>query len=160
LGLRPWFALLRRALIFFFTLRFDTVHKDTGRRRCRANGAVASGQWSGWVPWLLRDGDVLATLEVATSRRRRGRGLLGRDGIEGALLLDPARSIHTVGMRFAIDVAYCARRADGALVVLEARSMRSHRVGRPRLRARCVIEAEEGAVARWALTPGNVLEVR
>jgi hypothetical protein len=32
LGLRPWFALLRRALIFFFTVRFDTGEDVTGRR--------------------------------------------------------------------------------------------------------------------------------
>ena len=37
------------------------------------------------------------------------RGLLGRDGIEGALLLRPARSVHTFRMRFAIDVAFCDR---------------------------------------------------
>ena len=35
------------------------------------------------------------------------RGLLGRDGIDGAMLLRPARSVHSVGMRFPIDVAFC-----------------------------------------------------
>jgi len=30
--LRPWFALLRRALIFFFTVRFDTGVHGTGRQ--------------------------------------------------------------------------------------------------------------------------------
>ncbi len=111
------------------------------------------------MPWLLRDGEVLAALEVATSRRQRRRGLLGRDGIEGALLLDPARSIHTVGMRFPIDVAYCRPAGEG-LVVLELVSMGRRRVGRPRGRARCVIEAELGAFARWGLADGDVLEVR
>ncbi len=41
------------------------------------------------MPWLLRDGEVLATLEVAESFAGRARGLLGRDGIDGALLLAP-----------------------------------------------------------------------
>ena len=41
------------------------------------------------------------------TRHRPVAGLLGRDGIEGALLLRPARSVHTLGMRFAIDVAFC-----------------------------------------------------
>jgi len=59
--------------------------------------------------WLLRDGEVLAALEVADTRRDRRRGLLGRDGIDGALLLRPARSVHTFRMRFAIDVAFCDR---------------------------------------------------
>lgn len=111
------------------------------------------------MPWLLRDDAVLAALEVATSGRARRRGLLGRDGIEGALLLAPARSIHTAGMRFAIDVAYCRRRGD-RLVVLDVATMVPWRVGLPRLRSDCVIEAEAGAFARWGLAAGDALEVR
>jgi uncharacterized membrane protein (UPF0127 family) len=61
------------------------------------------------VAWLLRDGDVLAAVEVADSFGARLRGLLGRDGVEGALVLQPARSVHTIGMRFPIDVAFCDR---------------------------------------------------
>jgi uncharacterized membrane protein (UPF0127 family) len=98
----------------------------------------------------------LAALEVADTRRARRRGLLGRDDFEGALLLKPARSVHTVGMRFPIDVAYC----DGDLRVLETVCMSPFRVGAPRLRARCVIEAQRGAFERWGLGPGDELEVK
>ena len=52
------------------------------------------------MPWLVSDGRVLASLEVADTRRTRRKGLIGRDGIEGALLITPARSIHPLGMRF------------------------------------------------------------
>jgi uncharacterized membrane protein (UPF0127 family) len=106
--------------------------------------------------WLLRDDRVLATLEVAEGRRGRARGLLGRDGIDGALLLAPARAVHTVGMRFPIDVAFC----DADLRVLRVVTMRPHRIGRPCLRARAVIEAEAGTMASWDLRPGDTLEVR
>lgn len=106
--------------------------------------------------WLVRDGDVLATLEVADSARGRSKGLLGRDGIEGALLLRPARSVHTIGMRFPIDVAFL----DGALVVLATVTMRPGRIGMPRLSARAVIEAEAGAFARWSLRVGDQLEIK
>src|SRR5207253_1449246 len=61
------------------------------------------------VPWLIRDGEVLATLEVAASPAARLRGLLGRDGFGGAILIRHARSVHTIGMRFPIDVAFCDR---------------------------------------------------
>lgn len=105
---------------------------------------------------LLRDGQVVASLEVAASLRDRARGLLGRDGIEGALLLSPASSVHTVGMRFAIDVAYC----DARMKVLDTVMMRPNRIGRPRLRSRHVIEAEAGRFARWGLRRGDRLEVR
>ena len=109
--------------------------------------------------WLLRDGEVLAALEVAATRRARRRGLLGRDGVDGAILLERTRSIHTIGMRFAIDVAYC-RRGPGGLEVLDARCMVPGRIGWPRLRARCVIEAEAGAFERWGLAAGDVLETK
>jgi uncharacterized protein len=111
------------------------------------------------MAWLLRSGEVLASAELATSRRARRRGLLGRDGIDGALLIDPARSVHTVGMRFPIDVAYC-RRTGEDLLVLDVASMAPWRVGAPRLRAGCVIEAERGAFERWGLARGDVLQVK
>jgi uncharacterized protein len=108
------------------------------------------------VAWLLREAEVLASLEVASSAFARGRGLMGRDHLAGALLLRPAMSIHTVGMRFDLDVAFC----DADLVVLEVLRMRRWRLGLPRMRARSVIEAEAGAFERWRLRPGDRLEVK
>jgi uncharacterized protein len=107
------------------------------------------------MAWLLRDGDVLASLELARDRRSRRRGLLGRDGIEGALLLEPARSVHTIGMRFPLDVAWC----DRELVVRKVAQVGRHRVTLPVPGATIVIEAEAGSFARWGLAPGDRLEV-
>ena len=107
------------------------------------------------MPWLCRDGEVLASIEVASSFGSRLKGLLGRDGMDGALLLKPAMSVHTIGMRFPIDVAYC----DRELRVLSTATMRRYRVGVPRLSARCVIEAEAGAFERWRLQIGDVLKI-
>ncbi|MET8683760.1 DUF192 domain-containing protein [Streptomyces sp. NPDC004732] len=89
-------------------------------------------------------------LEIADSARARRKGLLGRTGVSGALLLTPARGVHTVRMRFAIDVAYL----DRGWRVLSVRTMRPGRLGLPRLRARHVIEAEAGAMARWGVRRG------
>ncbi|MFE1174790.1 DUF192 domain-containing protein [Streptomyces sp. NPDC058773] len=89
-------------------------------------------------------------VEIAASYRARARGLLGRDGVAGALLLTPASGVHTFRMRFAIDVAYLSR----DFTVLAVRTMRPGRLGLPRLRARHVLEAEAGAMARWGLRPG------
>ena len=58
------------------------------------------------MAWLVTEGRVLASCESPTDRRSRGRGLLGRDGIEGAMVLISCRWVHTMGMRFALDVAY------------------------------------------------------
>ena len=104
---------------------------------------------------LLRAPDADVPLRIAASYRARTRGLLGADGLAGALLLTPASSVHTVRMRFAIDVAYLDRR----LRVLAVRTMPPGRVGRPRLRARHVLEAEAGALARWGVARGVRLEV-
>jgi uncharacterized membrane protein (UPF0127 family) len=106
------------------------------------------------MPWLLRDGEVLASLEVADRRGARRRGLLGRDEIEGALLLVPARSVHSIGMRFPLDVAWL----DGDLTVIRTTRLARNRMTRPVLRARCVLEAEAGAFAHWGLRVGDHLE--
>ena len=108
------------------------------------------------MAWLMRDEKVLAAIDIAESFRERSRGLLGRDGLEGALLLRPAHQVHSFGMRFPIDVAFCT----DDLKVVRTLSMRPGRVTRPSLRCRCVIEAEAGAFTRWSLRPGDQLEVR
>jgi uncharacterized protein len=108
------------------------------------------------MPWLLRDGEVLASLEVAGSLRERTRGLLGRSGLDGAFLLRPCRSVHTLGMRFPIDVAYC----DAELTVVATARLRPWRVAWPAAGTRAVIEAEVGAFDRWGLRPGDRLEVK
>lgn len=100
-------------------------------------------------------GSAPIPLEIAASYRARARGLLGRDGIDGALLLTPASGVHTFRMRFPLDVAYLDRN----LTVLAVRTMRPGRLGRPRLRARHVLEAEAGAMARWDLRPGTRVRI-
>jgi uncharacterized membrane protein (UPF0127 family) len=109
------------------------------------------------VSWLLRDGEVLASLEVADSARTRARGLMGRDTIDGAILLKPAMQVHTIGMKLAIDVAYCDRDLRVVDVVC---GMKPFRFGMPRFGARSVIEAEAGCFERWNLQVGDELEVR
>ena len=99
---------------------------------------------------------MLAALEITESRQERMQGLLDRDGIAGAILIRPARSVHSVGMEFPLDVAVC----DKDLVVLRTVSLRPGRLTRPSLRGNCIIEAEKGAFERWKLRPGDRLEIR
>ncbi|HEX7134629.1 MAG TPA: DUF192 domain-containing protein [Iamia sp.] len=94
-------------------------------------------------------------LEVAATRRARGRGLLGRDGIDGALWLPGVRSVHTFGMRFAIDVAWL----DAGGRVRRIRTLRPRRVSAWLPRAAGVLEAEAGSFARWGLGEGTVVDV-
>ena len=106
--------------------------------------------------WLLRDGDVLATVEVARDARTRRRGLLGRDGFDGALVLSPCRNVHTFGMRFAVDVAFC----DVKGRVLRTCSLAPWRLSPIVLRSAFAIEAAAGAFDRWQLRAGDGVELR
>ncbi|MFH8569046.1 DUF192 domain-containing protein [Streptomyces sp. NPDC017993] len=106
-------------------------------------------------PGILHGADTDIPVEIAASYRARSRGLLGRDGIEGALLLTPASGVHTFRMRFALDIAYLKR----DFTVLAVHTMPPGRLGLPRPRARHVLEAEAGAMARWGLRPGLRLSV-
>lgn len=106
--------------------------------------------------WLVRDGDVLASAEIADRAVDRRKGLLGRDGIDGACVLRPCRQVHTLGMRFPIDVAFCDARGQ----VLRTCSVAPWRLTRPVWRSAFVVEAVSGAFERWRLRPGDRIEVR
>lgn len=108
------------------------------------------------MAWIVSDGTVMASAEVTTDARSRRHGLLGRSGLDGAFLITPCRWIHTIGMRFPLDVAYL----DDTGTVIKTVFMRPHRVGAPVWHARSVIEAEAGAFARWGLHVGIEVEVR
>ncbi len=107
------------------------------------------------MPWLLCDGRRVAPLELALHGGATSTGLLGRDAIAGALLLDPAHWIHTFGMRFPLDVAFC----DNDLTVVEVISVGRNRMCRPRLMSTSVLEAPRHAFDDWNLVRGSQLRV-
>lgn len=108
------------------------------------------------MPWLVSDSRVLASVEIAGDRRSRRRGLLGRDRLGGALVLQPCAWVHTIGMRFAIDVAYL----DAEGLVIKITRMPPHRIGTPVRGSHTVVEAEAGAFERWGLHVGDLAELR
>jgi len=71
-------------------------------------------------------------------------------------VLSPCRWVHTIGMRFPIDLAFL----DDDGVVVKTMHMNQHRIGVPVWRANLVVEAEAGAFSRWGLRVGDVVEVR
>ena len=94
------------------------------------------------MAWLVVEDRVVAPVEVAA--------------IDGAMLLSPARSVHTVAMKFEIDVAHL----DSDMCVLAVTTMKPGRVGRFCWRARHVLEAEAGSLQRFGIGPGVQIEVR
>jgi hypothetical protein len=108
------------------------------------------------MSWIVRGDDVLAAAEVAVTRRLRAKGLIGREDFEGALILRPCRQVHTLGMRFPIDVAFCDRYG----FVLHKCTLAPRRVSRLVWRSYFAIEARAGSFERWKLEAGDVVEIR
>jgi hypothetical protein len=105
--------------------------------------------------WLLRDGDVVCALEMTDSAAERG-ALRGRTGCEGALHVEGVRAVHTVGMKFPIDVAFLS--VD--LTVVRVARLKPRRVALGGRSTRSVVETEAGSLERWGVRVGDQLEVR
>lgn len=103
------------------------------------------------------DGRELAQVELATSALVRARGLLGRSGLAPGrgLWLAPCRAIHTVGMRFPIDVVFLDRKG---FVVAVCAAVVPCRLAWGGWRARGALEFAAGEAARLGVVPG--LELR
>ncbi len=88
------------------------------------------------------------TLLVAGSRRSRALGLARLDELASghALLLEPCRSVHTAGMRFALDLVWL----DAAGTPLRVDRDVAPRRLRTCRRARSVLEARAGEGERFA----------
>ena len=86
------------------------------------------------------------TFEVPTRRGERVRGLRDRPELapDRAMLFERCRSVHTVGMRFAIVVASLDREGR----VIHVRTMRPRRLMAPRPGVRSVLECHADADVR------------
>ncbi len=111
--------------------------------------------YAAWMARLLCAGRDVAPLELALTARTRARGLLGRSEFGGAMLISPARSVHTLGMRFPIDVAHL----DANYEVLAVTRMPPNRLGRIVRGARHVLEASAGSMSKWGIERGAKLSV-
>jgi uncharacterized membrane protein (UPF0127 family) len=92
-------------------------------------------------------------VEVARALGARLRGLLGRSGWgdRDGLLIDPCSSVHTLFLRFAIDVVFLD--ADDRIVAIER--LARNRLGRIHARARRALELPGGTADRFLLRPGD-----
>ncbi len=110
------------------------------------------------MSWLLRDGDVLASVED----RRRG----WQASLQGALVLRSPAVVQTLtgGHPQALDVAWCARaKLDGGRPALRVRRIGvvgPHRLSPPHLGRGGLVVAPAGTFERWSLHLGDCLEVR
>jgi uncharacterized membrane protein (UPF0127 family) len=103
-----------------------------------------------------RTGEVVASaVELADTRATRRRGLLGRDSLDAstAMVISPCFSIHTISMRFAIDVVFIDREG---VVVRILRDLGPWRLAiAPR--ARAVVEMAAGGLSARDVRVGDRL---
>jgi uncharacterized protein len=92
-----------------------------------------------------------ATVIVANTARQRRRGLLGRTEFAGAMWFPNVKSVHTIRMKFSIDVAHI----DGAGRVIRVQMMPPWRLGRFVPAAHAVLEAQAGSFGRWGVHVGS-----
>jgi len=103
----------------------------------------------------------LATeLRVADTHRSRFVGLLGtsaRDFVSGkGLWIVPCRGVHTLGMRFAIDVVYLD---SGKAVVHVEQNLAPWRLAPVRLRAASVMELPPNTIRQTDTRIGDAIEI-
>lgn len=105
-----------------------------------------------------RASDLGGAVRVARSFWARGRGLMLRKGLEAGegLFIDPCSSIHTLWMRFPIDVVYVDRRHR---VVRLSEAMRPWRLGPVRTRGKYVVELPAGTIACSGTQVGDQLRL-
>jgi uncharacterized protein len=100
---------------------------------------------------------VATTLLTAFDSKTRRTGLLRHDSLPAgsALIIAPSNAVHTIGMRFAIDIAFVRR--DGSIVkVYEA--LPPWRMAAA-LRAFAVVELPAGALEATGTVVGDTLVV-
>lgn len=105
-----------------------------------------------------RERCVVRKVWKAGSTWERMRGLLGRPrlGDSEALLLEPCRSVHCVGMRYPLDLVYLDRRGRVCKLVYGLKPGRFS----GSLRAYATLELAEGALAASGIKLGDVVAWR
>ena len=100
---------------------------------------------------------LATTLEAAFDSDSRRRGLLGRSDLapDTALIIAPCSAVHTLGMRFSIDVIFAGR--DGRVLKI-AHAVRPRRLA-VSWGAFATIEMAAGEAGRHGLRAGDFLHV-
>lgn len=107
----------------------------------------------------LTKGNVVASrLAIALTWEDRRRGLLGRTSLDPGegMLIQPCWSVHTIGMKFAIDVVFVDRAMRVVGIQAEVKPGALNKSNR---KAHSTLELPAGAAAARRLEVGDTLQV-
>lgn len=113
------------------------------------------------MPLIAKNIDTGAVIadrvSVAATRAARRVGLLNRDNLERgeALWIVPSRGVHTIGMRFAIDLVALD---DRGIVIDSVAALQPWRIRLPRRGTAGVLELPVGALARSGTSIGHRIQ--
>lgn len=102
------------------------------------------------------DGEI-ARLDLARSFRQRTIGLLGRNGLEpkAGLMFRRCRRVHTLGMRFEIDVIFI----DSNDLVVALETLRPGRISQRHPRGVTCVELASGFIETARINVGDKLRI-
>lgn len=103
-----------------------------------------------WRSGAITTSIGLLPASIAHTRSLRRLGLLGLDNFESILVLPNTRWIHTLGMRFPIDVAH----VDASGLIVAMKTVQPNQVMLPVLSAWVVLESYAGMMLRHGLHKG------
>lgn len=142
------------------TLAFPVISNPSKLHRVRRPSEPVSPKMEAYLRIInSTKGTLLASrAEIADCFRKRMVGLLGRHALDpgSALWLFPSNAIHTIGMRFPIDVVMLSR---SATVVKVCAGVRPYSVVWPSFRAQSVLELPANTIAKSGTAAGDLLTI-
>ena len=106
--------------------------------------------------WLVSNGHVLCSAQLASQRKHKRKGLRGTDDSHEPIVIEKCRWVHSIGMSYPLDVAFL----DANNSVIAIHRVAPWRIDRPVKNAVRIIEARAGSFERWPLRTGDIVEVR
>lgn len=103
--------------------------------------------------------ELADNLASARGILKRMKGLLGRDSMAKgeALLIKPCSSVHTIGMRFTIDVIFLDKKNN---VIAVKKNMQPNRLSSLYLKASSAIELPAGTIEATATKVGDRIKIQ
>jgi len=94
-------------------------------------------------------------IDFANNSFSRMKGLMFKNTINKGLLLKPANSIHTLFMKFPIDVVYIDK---SSKIIKVSKNMKPWKISNIVLKSHAILELPEGTINKYRIKVSDVVE--